>query len=365
MNKNKTVGLIFGGASEEHEVSCASAASVAIGLKEAGYDVVPIGISRSGFWYGPIPFEDIVSFDPEQFHGLEVTMLPQPGGELYRLNGMEVLAHLDVIFPIVHGKFGEDGRLQGFLDMTHLPYVGCGCAASAVGMDKVYTKDVLKAYDIDQTPYTVVRRSQWREAADEVLKEIEAALSYPLFVKPANGGSSVGISRADDRDSLRKALDTAALYDRKMLIETAIDKREIELAVLGNDYPMVSLPGEILADQAFYDYRSKYQSAASRTQVPADLSESLTVKVQAAALAVYKALDLSGLARVDFFLEKGTDRLLLNEVNTLPGFTDISMYAKMWAAEGKGLAFLLDELIGFAMQQAAEQAKTINTVGER
>lgn len=358
-----TIGLLFGGASEEHEVSCASAAAICRGLLEAGYEVVPIGISRAGIWYGPIAPEAIRDFDPAAEQGREVTLLPQPGGVLYRLPSMEPLATLAVVFPIIHGKTGEDGRLQGLLDLARLPYVGCGCAASAVGMDKVYTKDILKAHDIPQAPYYVTLRSCWQSEPERILDEIEKALGYPVFVKPANGGSSVGISRGDDRASLAAALDTAALYDRKLLIEGAIDKREIEVAVLGNDHPIASSPGEILADQAFYDYRSKYQSAQSRTQVSADLSPALTAKVREAALAVYEALDLEGMARVDFFLEKGSDRLLLNEVNTLPGFTEISMYAKMWAADGKPLATLLDELVRLARDKASEQARTINTIG--
>lgn len=362
MKKNKTVGVLFGGSSEEYEVSCKSADTIVRGLREAGYDVVAIGISRAGRWYAPVPDESIANFKAEEANIAEVTILPRPGGTVYRLEDFSELVELDVVFPIIHGKTGEDGRLQGFLDLCQLPFVGAGCAGSAVGMDKVYTRDILNSHGIAQTEYHVVMRKEWQDDPEAIGQRVMAALPFPLFVKPANSGSSVGISRADDAASLNDAIALAARYDRKILIERAVDKREIELAVLGNDDIAVSLPGEILADQAFYDYRSKYQSAQSRTEVPAKLSPETTKEIQDLGRKIYRALDLWGLCRVDFFIENGSGRVLLNEVNTLPGFTDISMYAKMWAASGKPLPQLLDELVQLALAHEADMAQTSITI---
>ncbi len=362
MKKDKTVGVLFGGPSEEYEVSCKSAETIVRGLREAGYKVLAIGISRAGRWYAPVPDEAIANFKADEAGIEEVTLLPRPGGTVYCLRNFAEIAEIDVVFPIVHGKTGEDGRLQGFLDLCRLPYVGAGCAGSAVGMDKVYMRDILKSHGIVQTDYHVVMRTDWQEAPETVAREVMDALPFPLFVKPANSGSSVGISRAVDFASLNDAIALAARYDRKILIEKAVDKREIELAVMGNDVIEVSLPGEVLADQAFYDYRSKYQSSESRTEVPAELSPEKIREIQLLGRKIYKALDLWGLSRVDFFLENGSGRVILNEVNTLPGFTDISMYSKMWAATGKPLPQLLDELVQLALAHDADMAQTSITI---
>lgn len=362
MKKNRTIGVLFGGPSEEYEVSCKSAETIVRGLREAGHNVLAIGISKTGRWYAPVADEAIANFKAEEAGVAEVTLLPRPGGDLYRLSDFSKIAEIDVIFPIVHGKTGEDGRLQGFLDLCRLPYVGAGCAGSAVGMDKVYMRDILKGHGIAQTDYYVIMRTDWQRSPDEVAHEVMKALPFPLFVKPANSGSSVGISRAIDLSSLKDAIALAARYDRKILIEKAVEKREIELAVMGNDVIEVSLPGEVLADQAFYDYRSKYQSAESRTEVPANLSPEKTREIQSLGRKIYKALDLWGLCRVDFFLENDSERVILNEVNTLPGFTDISMYSKMWAESGKALPQLLDELVQLALEHDAEMAQTSITI---
>lgn len=359
-----TVGVLFGGPSEEYEVSRKSACTVMRGLREAGFAPVAIGIARHGRWYGPIAEEDILTFDPVENAPGEVAMMPRPGGTVYRLFDLQPICELDVVFPIIHGTYGEDGRLQGFLDMCCLPYVGAGVGASAVGMDKVYMRDIAQCHGIAQTDYASLLRKRWQKDQAGVLKDLAQQFAgADVFVKPANGGSSIGIHKATNREELIYAIDQAARYDRKIMVERAVEKREIELAVMGNDQPVASLPGEILADQAFYDYHSKYESQVSRTVCPANLDEKTTEAVRSTGLKIYQALDMCGLCRVDFFIEKETGRLLFNEVNTLPGFTEISMYAQMWAASGKDLATLCRELVELAIAQRAEVDANAITLG--
>lgn len=364
MKKPLTVGVLFGGPSEEYEVSRKSAQTVMRGLREAGFEAVAIGIARHGRWYGPIEEADIADFDPVENAPGEVGMMPRPGGTVYRLFDLQPVCELDVVFPIIHGTYGEDGRLQGFLDMCRLPYVGAGVGASAIGMDKVYMRDIAKCHGIAQTDYAVVLRKRWQCEPESILDELQVKFARTdVFVKPANGGSSIGINRACNREELALALDEAARYDRKIMVERAIDKREIELAILGNENPVASLPGEILADQAFYDYHSKYESHASRTVCPADLDDMTREAVRQTGLRIYRALDMCGMCRVDFFIEKESGCLLFNEVNTLPGFTDISMYAQMWAASGKDLPTLCRELVELALAQRAEMDANVITRG--
>lgn len=363
MKSQITVGVIFGGPSEEFAVSRRSAATIVSGLREAGYMPIPIGIGRDGHWYGPIPDSEITTFSENAGYE-EIIMLPKPGGNIYRLQDFSVIESLDVVFPIIHGKIGEDGRLQGFLDMCRLPYVGCGVASSAIGMDKVYMRDILKAHCITQASYCMLLRENWLKDEDQEIRQVESKMSYPVFVKPANGGSSIGISKAENREELIHAIKLAIKYDRKIIIEDLIDKREVEIAAIGNGEAIVSLPGEVLAESQFYDFTAKYKNKSINTKVPADLSEDLIKQLQTEAKKIYKILDLSGLARIDFFIEKGSNRILLNEVNTLPGFTSISMFAQMWQASGKALSKLLDELIQLAFDRKRENELTIIETGE-
>ncbi len=359
----KRVMLLFGGVSEEYDISCMSAQNILRGLEEAGHIVCPVGIARNGRWFAPVNAEHIIRFDPETSGVQEVSMLPKPGSALFRLSDGAEIFQPDVVFPIIHGKTGEDGRIQGFLDLCQLPYVGCGAQASAVGMDKVYMKDILNTHGIQQIPYVVVYRHDHQTDAEASVDRVSEALTYPVFVKPANGGSSVGCSQANNAGELHDALALAARYDRKILVEQALlRKREIELAVLGNVQLAVSQPGEVLSDQDFYDYRAKYESKVSRTQVPADLSDDETETIRTLGARIYRALDLSGMARVDFFIDLDRQQILLNEVNTLPGFTAISLYQKMWEQAGKPLPALLNELLDLAMADFQARKNDISRV---
>lgn len=349
MDNKKVVGVIFGGPSGEHEVSCKSASSIIKNLDNAKYEVIAIGVSREGKWYGPIPHSEVASFDFSNYLEKEVYILPIPDkGKLYKRNTHEEIVQLDVVFEIIHGTYGEDGKLQALLEIAKIPYVGSGVTGSAVGMDKIICRQILNAVDIPQVNYVSILRSEWEKEKEAVIIGIESELNYPLFVKPANMGSSVGISKANNQLELSDGIAKASLFDRRIIVEEGIEMREIELSVLGNDEVFVSLPGEIFSATSFYDYEAKYFNNQSSTKVPADLSEEQIADLQFLAKKAYKALDLSGLSRVDFFIEKETGKIYLNEVNTLPGFTEISMYAQMWKASNLEMDMLLEELINLA-----------------
>ncbi len=350
MKSRLQVALLFGGRSGEHEVSLRSAASVAHGLA-ARHDVLCVLIDKKGRWLlqsGPVP---------QASGGEPVFLAPAPDecGRLRRLADGEERAHPDLFFPVLHGTYGEDGTIQGLLELAAVPYAGSGVAASATAMDKAISKALFERAGLVQTPYRVL---VGRDAAAE--ERLADELGLPLFVKPANLGSSVGISKVKESAALAGALDLAFRYDRKVVVERGLAVREIEVAVLGNDRPRASLPGEVVPDREFYDYDSKY-AADSHTGllIPAPLAPEQTAEAQRLALACYRALDAAGYARVDLFLEKETGRLLVNEANTIPGFTSISMYPKLWAASGLAYADLLAEIVALALERHDQRARLL------
>jgi D-alanine-D-alanine ligase len=343
------VALLFGGRSGEHEVSVRSAVSVAEGLA-ARHDVLPLLIDHDGGWW----LQEGRAPRPEGGTAVFVVPSPRDGGRLRRLQDAREIARPDVYFPVLHGPYGEDGTMQGLLDLAAVAYVGSGVAASAAAMDKELMKALFAAADLPQTPYRVLRgRAEGREREKELIE----ALGLPLFVKPANLGSSVGVGKVRRPEELARALDDAFSYDRKVVVEAGVDAREIEVSVLGNERPEASLPGEIVPDREFYDYDSKY-SADSRTElrIPATLGEPLTSEVRALAVKAFQAVDASGYGRVDFLLERPTSRPLINEINTIPGFTSISMFPKMWEATGLPYPELLDRLLRLGLDRHAARA---------
>lgn len=377
MAKRIRVGLIFGGKSGEHEVSLASAQSVARTMDRDKYNVVLIGITKDGSWVvGNSALKQLAAASPTPLLGSGDLNGAPSGNHVEEVDSKELvqsghaapsssspLASIDVAFPLVHGTYGEDGTIQGLLELADIPYVGAGVAASAVGMDKDLMKSVFRAHNLPQVEWMAVLRRDWETKPEETIRRIEGAFGYPCFIKPANLGSSVGITKAHDWDELAQALATAAQYDRKLLAERAAQNaREIECSVLGNDEPIASFPGEIIPKREFYDYDAKY-GAESQTelQVPADLPADVTRLVQEIAIAAFKAIDCSGMARVDFFVERATNRVLLNEINTIPGFTAISMYPKMWEASGLSYPALIDRLIQLALDRHAEKKKSKTT----
>jgi D-alanine-D-alanine ligase len=258
---------------------------------------------------------------------------------------------IDVVFPVLHGPMGEDGTVQGLLELAGVPYVGCGVLASAVGLDKAMMKSAFSAAGLPQVPWLLIRRAEWRSKREQAIERIEAQLQYPVFVKPANMGSSVGITRATDQATLAEGLDEAARYDRRIVVEQGINAREIEVSVLGNDEPQASVPGEIVPSNEWYDYEAKYLGGESKILIPAPISDALAEQVRQMAISAFKAIDGAGLARVDFLLDRDSEALYLNEANTMPGFTPVSMYAKMWAASGLAYGPLLDKLIELAIER--------------
>ncbi len=370
------VGVIYGGRSSEHEVSLASAAAIFSHIDRARYDPVPLCIDRSGRWTVAERPPAIESAGKVIENARETATLPADARAEVHLvarparnplltidrnapaaaeaRGVDRAAvaelALDVVFPIVHGPLGEDGTLQGLLELANVPYVGAGVLASAVAMDKAVAKVLLRAHGLPVVPGLTVGGVEWETDPAGALERIEAAFGYPLFVKPANLGSSVGVSRAADVGALRAALDLAWTFDDKLIVEAAVpDAREIEVSVLGNEAPEASVPGEVIPHGEFYDYEAKYLDDRSEIVIPARLSAARTEQVRALALDAYRALDCAGMARVDFLLDEAHDRLYVNEANTLPGFTAISQYAKLWAASGLPYPALIDRLIDLAI----------------
>lgn len=353
----KKIGLLFGGRSGEHEVSLVSANAIARNFDTALFEVVPLFISRQGNWYGPIPVEEIKNASVEKFADQEVMLAPKPGGILISVKDGHEICRLDAVFPIVHGTYGEDGVTQGLLELADIPYAGAGVTGSAVGMDKVVMRKILAYHNIPQVQFTTVMRSQVEENIEAAVSAVEEVLPYPVFVKPANGGSSVGINKAKNAEELVEALNIAARYDRKILVEQGVTVREIEISVMGNEQPMVSQPGEICSSNEFYDYKAKYIDNKSVAVIPANLAPETIQQIQTLAVETYRALECEGFARVDFFVEESTGNIYLNEVNTLPGFTDISMYPKMWDAAGIPITELLTRLIAYAEERYADRKK--------
>jgi D-alanine-D-alanine ligase len=358
------IGVIFGGRSGEHEVSLMSARSVLAALDPDHYAVTQIGITHEGRWLvGENVLEALLSGNTQALH--PAALFPDPTrADLYAVQTtqqgdlLERLAALDVVFPVLHGTFGEDGTLQGLLELTDLAYVGAGVVGSAVGMDKAIFKNVMQANGIPVVNSIVVLRSQVERDMPAVMVQAEGMGGYPLFVKPANLGSSVGITKVQNRSDLMEGVLEAARFDRRILIEIGLEAREIEVSVLGNDEPQASLPGEILPSREFYSYEAKYIDGESQLLIPAPISPELTQRIRSLAVRAYKVIDCAGLARVDFLLEKESDELYLNEVNTIPGFTEISMYSKLWEASGMSYPQLVDRLVELALERKSERDRT-------
>jgi D-alanine-D-alanine ligase len=355
--KRLRVGILFGGRSGEHEVSLASAASVIRGLDPDKYEPVPIGITKEGHWLIGAGAQKML---PEVLKGGQrVMMTADPtDAALVRLDGSGGGQRLDVVFPVMHGTYGEDGTIQGLLDLAGLPFVGAGVLGSAIGMDKDVSKRLLQVAKIPVVPWSAVRRADWERNPKEVQISVEKKFKYPLFVKPATLGSSVGMTKVHSRAELAPALHLAAEFAMKILVERCMIAREIEVSVLGNHDPQASVPGEIVPHREFYDYTAKYLEEGTQLLIPAKLKPAQVKKIQHYAVAAFRALELSGMARVDFFLEKKGGKIYLNEVNTIPGFTSISMYPKLWEATGIPFRELLDKLIALALEQHAEKART-------
>ena len=366
MAKKLRVGIIFGGRSGEHEVSLLSGASILKAIDRRKFDVVPIGINKAGHWLTGGTAQGLLE---------GTSTLPAPGAKktaaLTHNAGAALDSHealggqsLDVVFPVLHGTFGEDGTVQGLFELAGIAYVGSGVLGSSAGMDKDVMKRLFAQVKLPMVKHVTLLRAEWEKSPRKAVAKVEAALKYPVFVKPANLGSSVGISKAHDRKELGPALKLAAKYDRKLVIEEGVGgkkakARELEVAVLGNDDPKASVVGEIIPGKEFYDYEAKYLSDGSVAVIPAKLTKAETKQIRELAVAAFKACDLSGLARVDFLMEPdGKQRIFLNEVNTLPGFTSISMYPKLWEATGISYRDLITRLIELALERKAEKSRT-------
>jgi D-alanine-D-alanine ligase len=366
MVKKLQIGLIFGGRSAEHEVSLMSAQGVMKAIDQGKYTVVPIGITKEGRW--------LASGDPWQAlssgvatESTPAALLAEPtqrglmcleeGEEGNRLTAVR-LSQIDVLFPVLHGPYGEDGTVQGLLELAGIPYVGAGVVASAVGMDKALFKDIMRAHGLPVAPYVVIKRQAWDQQPEAVLDRIEAEIGYSSFVKPANLGSSVGVSVAHNRAELRAALHEAARYDRKLIVEMAVDAREIEVSVLGNDQPAASVPGEIVPCNEFYDYSAKYVDGGSQLLIPAPIPAMTAERARQLAVQAFVAIDCAGMARVDFLLDRRTGELYLSELNTIPGFTPISMFTRLWEATGVSYTDLISQLIDLALERHADKSRS-------
>ncbi|MBV8719205.1 MAG: D-alanine--D-alanine ligase [Chloroflexi bacterium] len=368
------VGVLFGGRSGEHQVSLHSARAVMHALQQAGHEVVPIGITSEGRWLvGGDPLHALSS--GEHTSERAVAMLPQPGayglvavqptnGEappIEDLAGQAGLAGVDVLFPVLHGTYGEDGTVQGLFELAAVPYAGAGVLGSALGMDKVVQKTLWRGMGLPVADYLSVTRRDLERSPQVVMDLIEQSLGYPCFTKPANLGSSVGVSKASNRTELDQGLKVAAQYDAKLIVERGVDARELEVGVLGNEEPTASVVGEILPGAEFYDYRAKYIDNGSQAIIPADVPAHISDEVRRLAVAAFKAVTASGLARVDFFLERGTERLYVNEINTMPGFTEISMYPKLWEASGVPFPELVTRIAELALERYQERSRNRTT----
>ncbi|MDD3223451.1 MAG: D-alanine--D-alanine ligase [Clostridium sp.] len=338
----KKIAILFGGKSTEHEVSLASAASVLKNIDSSKYEVYPIGITKSGEWFD-------YTGDIDKIQNGEW----EKDNNFKKSNGQNTLfsRKVDAVFPVLHGLCGEDGTVQGLCRLLDLPCVGPNVMSSAVCMDKVYAKYVLEHFNIKQADYVVVTASGYKKNKEALISEIETKLNYAVFIKPSNSGSSVGITKAHNREELISGIEEALKYDRKLLVEKAINAREVEVAVIGNDDPKAAAPGEILPAKEFYDYDAKYNDVKSRLLIPAAMNKDELKSVGDLAVKIFSALDCAGMARVDFLVDKDTDEIYLNEVNTIPGFTSISMYPKMWDAAGKPYKELISELIELSFER--------------
>ena len=361
------LAVFFGGRSGEHEVSLMSARSVLGALDRNRYQIFQVGINHDGAW---LTGEDVIgAFERGDHSELEpAALLPEPGdrGLYVRQDGASLtkVADLDVAVPILHGTFGEDGTIQGLFEMAELAYVGAGVLASSVAMDKGLFKWLMRAHGIPVLEFAVIEASDLEADMEGSLKVAESVADYPLFVKPANMGSSVGVSKVSGRSDLVEGLMEAAQYDRRILVERGIEAREIEISVLGNELPEASVPGEIVPSDVFYSYRAKYIDDQSELHVPAPIDPQIAEDAQRMAVEGYKAIDGAGMARVDLLLEKETDRLYMNEINTIPGFTRISMYPKLWEASGLPYPALMDRLIGLALSRQEQKDRLVRNYGD-
>jgi D-alanine-D-alanine ligase len=356
--KRLRVGIIFGGRSGEHEVSLVSAASVIRALDPAKYEAVPIGITKDGRWLAGSPAQTML---PEVLReGQRVMLAADPNiAALVTLDEKRSDSlRVDVIFPVLHGTYGEDGTVQGLLELAGLPYVGAGVIGSAVGMDKDMQKRLFLQAGLPVGDFLAVQRSDWERSRPRALQLVRKKFRFPLFVKPATLGSSVGMSKVHNREELPGALDLAAEFAQKILVERYIQGREIEVSVLGNQEPKASVPGEIVPHREFYDYTAKYLEEGTRLEIPAKLPRSQVRRFQDYAVRAFRCLECRGMARVDFFLERATRRIYLNEINTIPGFTSISMYPKLWEASGVPYRELIDRLIELALAEHREKQRT-------
>lgn len=367
---SKYLGVIFGGRSGEHEIAIRSAKTVIETVDPAKYIVVPVCIAQDGRWMSPA--ESLRVF-PESTQEHFKATFGEPSGSLIALTGDTrprgltliddggAALPIDVIFPVLHGTYGEDGTIQGLFEMADIPYVGCGVLASSCGMDKAFMKTLFRDAGLPICDYVWFFRDEWAGNREATVSRVEAKLGFPCFVKPANLGSSVGVSKATDRDSLAAAIELAAEYDRKIIVEEGLEMREIECAVMGNEKPEASLPGEYIirdGSKAFLDYTEKYEGTGNNEfVVPAPVSDELSAKIREMAVLAFKAIDGSGLGRVDFFLRTDNGALLVNEINTMPGLTDASGFPKMWAGSGKDFAQVIEELIELALARQADKSK--------
>ena len=356
--KKIRVGLIFGGKSGEHEVSFCSASSIIKAIDKDKYTVVPIGITKKGRWISPQDSE--LALQSGRIEGKNtVILLNDPSGKALvridnnqRLDKGSALERLDLVFSVLHGPHGEDGTVQGLLELADIPYVGAGVVASAISMDKDLMKIIFKQRDLPVLKWMTIKRKEWQKDKEKILSLVQDDFEYPLFVKPTNLGSSVGITKVHKKEELDKAIDLASSYDRKILIEEGLEEaREIECSVLGNDEPQASVVGEVKPAGEFYDYDSKYIDKETQLIVPADLPDGVSRKVQEIALRAFKAVDAAGMARVDFFVSKKENKIYLSEINTIPGFTSVSMYPRLWEASGIPYSELIDRLIQLALER--------------
>jgi len=360
--KRLRVGVLFGGRSGEHEVSLISAASVIQALDPAKYEPVPIGITKDGQWLAGTAAHKML---PEILRSGERVMLsadPNVAALVPVSNSRPDALRVDVVFPVLHGTYGEDGTVQGLLDLAGLPFVGSGVLGSAVGMDKDMQKRLFLQAKLPVGDFLAIPRAEWEKSRGKVLSAIRKKFRFPVFVKPATLGSSVGMTKAHDAKELAAAMDLAAEFAQKILVEKAIRGREIEVSVLGNEDPKASIPGEIVPHREFYDYAAKYLEEGTRLLIPAKLNRAQVKRFQEFAVRAFRSLECLGMARVDFFLEHRTGKILLNEINTIPGFTSISMYPKLWEASGLSYRNLLDRLIELALAQHREKQRTKYTI---
>jgi D-alanine-D-alanine ligase len=371
IGKKISLGVLFGGRSGEHEVSLQSAVSVLKALDPAKYEVAPIGITQEGRWLLGTALKGNTKPELSAVLKRGKPVMPPSDPSDPRLvpvnsravSGSRLSPGIDVIFPVLHGTFGEDGTVQGLLELAGIPYVGAGVLGSAVGMDKDVMKRLFRDAGLPIVPWEVVLRSEWEREPEKIGKSVQRKIGFPAFVKPANLGSSVGITKVHRREELERALQLAAEYDRKVIVEKGVDAREIECAVLGNDCPEASVPGEIVPVNEFYDYDAKYVREGSQLIIPARLASRQTKRVRQLAVRAFKAIDCAGMARVDFLMDRRTEKIYVNEINTIPGFTSISMYPKLWEATGVPYPELLDRLIELALERSREKRRTRYTYG--